>query len=111
VSNAIWTAQKALAAALTDAGVTTSPALPERATAPFRYVLLDTLDPGSIFVRWLKAASLAGNPQKLAQGAMVTATCGLGLLDPSSVAASFGAARGVGKLIRALAGEPYAEGS
>lgn len=72
---------------------------------------VNTLDPAGIFVRWLKAASLAGNPQKLAQGAMVTATCGLGLLDPSSVAVSFGLARGVGKLIRALAREPYTEGS
>lgn len=72
---------------------------------------VNTLDPAGIFVRWLKAASLAGNPQKLAQGAMVTATCGLGLLDPSSVAVSFGIARGVGKLIRALAREPYTEGS
>jgi hypothetical protein len=72
---------------------------------------VNTLDPASIFVRWLKAASLAGNPQKLAQGAMVTATCGLGLLDPSSIAGSFGIANGVGKLIRALAGMPYAEGS
>lgn len=72
---------------------------------------VDTLDPASIFVRWLKAASQAGNPQKLAQRAMVTATCGLGLLDPLSIAGSFGIARGVGKLIRALAGTPYAEGS
>src|SRR6266851_4773980 len=81
---------------------------PSRAcAAPSR----NTLDPASIFVRWLKAASLAGNPQKLAQGAMVTATCGLGLLEPSSIAGSFGIARGVGKLIRALAGTPYAEGS
>lgn len=72
---------------------------------------VNPLDPASIFVRWLKAASLAGNPQKLAQGAMVTATCGLGLLDPSSIAGSFSLARGVGKLIRALAGSTYAEGS
>jgi hypothetical protein len=72
---------------------------------------MNTLDPASIFVRWLKAATLAGNPQRLAQGAMITATCGLGLLDASSIAGSFGAARSVGKLIRALAGTPYAEGS
>jgi hypothetical protein len=72
---------------------------------------VNTLDPANIFVRWLKAASVAGNPQKLAQGAMVTATCGLGLLDPGCVAGSFGIARGVGKLIRALAGTPYDDGS
>jgi hypothetical protein len=72
---------------------------------------VNSLDPAGIFVRWLKAASSAGNPQKLAQRSMVTATCGLGLLEPASIPRSFGIARGVGKLIRALAGEPYAEGS
>ncbi len=64
---------------------------------------LDPLDPASIFVRWLKAASLAGDPQELAQSAMITATCGLGLLDPSAVAESFSVAHGVSKLIRNLA--------
>jgi hypothetical protein len=34
---------------------------------------------------------------------MITATCGLGLLDPSVVADSFRVARGVGKMIRNLA--------
>jgi hypothetical protein len=62
-----------------------------------------TLDATSIFVRWLKAATSAGDPQKLARSAMVTATCGLGLLDPSSVAESFRVARGISKLIGALA--------
>jgi hypothetical protein len=67
---------------------------------------LNTLDSASIFIRWLKAASLAGDPQKLAQRAMITATCGLGLLDPSSVSESFGMALSVSKLIRTLAGTP-----
>src|SRR5947208_4496216 len=37
---------------------------------------VNTLDPATIFVRWLKAASLADNPQKLAQGVMITAPAG-----------------------------------
>ena len=58
----------------------------------------------AIFLRWLKAASSAGDPQKFAQRAMITATCGLGLLDPSAVAESFEVAHSVSKLIRSLAG-------
>ena len=67
------------------------------------------LDSASIFIRWLKAAFQAGDPQKLAQSAMITATCGLGLLDLSCVAQSFQVAHGVGKLIRSLAGENSGE--
>jgi hypothetical protein len=67
---------------------------------------LNAVDSASIFIRWLKAASLAGDPQKFAQRAMITATCGLGLLDKSSVADSFGVAHSISKLIRALAGRP-----
>ena len=67
---------------------------------------LNAVDSASIFIRWLKAASLAGDPQKFAQRAMVTATCGLGLLDTSSVAESFGVAHSISKLIRSLAGSP-----
>jgi hypothetical protein len=67
---------------------------------------LSAVDSASIFVRWLKAASLAGDPQKFAQRAMITATCGLGLLDTSAVAESFNVAHSVSKLIRALAGPP-----
>jgi hypothetical protein len=66
---------------------------------------VNAVDSASIFLRWLKAASLAGDPQKFAQRAMITATCGLGLLDPSAVAESFGVAHSVSKLIRALAGD------
>ncbi len=64
---------------------------------------LTTFDATSIFVRWLRAASSAGDPQRLARSAMITATCGLGLLDPSSVAESFAVAHGISKLIRTLA--------
>ncbi len=67
---------------------------------------LNAVDSASIFIRWLKAASLAGDPQKFAQRAMITATCGLGLLDRSSVAESFGVAHSISKLIRPLAGSP-----
>lgn len=67
---------------------------------------VNAVDSASIFVRWLKAASLAGDPQKFAQRAMITATCGLGLLETSAVAESFGVAHSVGKLIRSLAGSP-----
>ena len=67
---------------------------------------VNAVDSASIFLRWLKAASLAGDPQKFAQRAMITATCGLGLLDTSAVAESFGVAHSVSKLIRSLAGDP-----
>jgi hypothetical protein len=67
---------------------------------------LNAVDSASIFIRWLKAASLAGDPQKFAQRAMITATCGLGLLDTSSVAESFSVAHSISKLIRSLAGPP-----
>jgi hypothetical protein len=67
---------------------------------------LNAVDSATIFIRWLKAASLAGDPQRFAQRALITATCGLGLLDPSAVAASFDVAHSVSKLIRSLAGSP-----
>jgi hypothetical protein len=66
---------------------------------------LNALDSASIFIRWLQAASLAGDPQRFAQRAMITATCGLGLLDASSVVESFTVAKNIGNLIRTLAGE------
>jgi hypothetical protein len=67
---------------------------------------LNAIDSASIFIRWLKAASLAGDPQKFARRAMITATCGLGLLDTSAVAESFSVAHSISRLIRALAGAP-----
>ena len=67
---------------------------------------VNAVDSASIFVRWLKAASIAGDPQKFAQRAMITATCGLGLLDASAVAESFSVASSVSKLVRSLAGSP-----
>ena len=70
---------------------------------------VNAVDSATIFVRWLKAASLAGDPQKFAQRAMITATCGLGLLNTSAVAESFGVAHSVSRLIRSLAGSPEPE--
>ena len=67
---------------------------------------VNAADSATLFLRWLKAASSAGDPQKFAQRAMITATCGLGLLDPSAVGESFEVAHSVGKLIRSLAGSP-----
>ncbi len=66
---------------------------------------LSAVDSASIFLRWLEAASRAGDPQLFARNSMITATCGLGLLDPTSVAESFGVAHGISKLVRPLAGE------
>lgn len=65
---------------------------------------VNAADAATIFLRWLRAASSAGDPQKFAQRAMITATCGLGLLDDSAVAESFEVAHTVSKLIRLLAG-------
>jgi hypothetical protein len=65
---------------------------------------LNAADSAGIFIRWLKAASAAGDPQKFAQQAMITATCGLGLLDAASIVESFGVAHSISKLIRNLAG-------
>ena len=70
---------------------------------------VNAADSATIFLRWLKAASSAGDPQKFAQRAMITATCGLGLLDISAVAESFEVAHSVSKLIRSLAGSPELE--
>lgn len=66
---------------------------------------LNAADSASIFLRWLQAASQAGDPQEFAQRAVITATCGLGLLDMSAVVESFGVAHTIGKLIRSLAGQ------
>jgi hypothetical protein len=67
---------------------------------------VNAVDSAKIFLRWLEAASQAGDPQEFAQRAMITATCGLGLLHPSSVAESFAVAHAISRTIRALAGKP-----
>jgi hypothetical protein len=70
---------------------------------------LDAADAANIFVRWLKAASAAGDPQKFAQRAMITATCGLGLLEESAIAESFQVAHSVSKLVKALVGSEVSD--
>jgi hypothetical protein len=65
---------------------------------------LTAVDPISLFGRWLTAASMAGEPQEFAQRALITATCGLGLLeDTESVIESFNIGRALGSLIKKLA--------
>jgi hypothetical protein len=65
---------------------------------------LDSVDPNALFQRWRKAAvSGQGDERQLARQSMVTATCGLGLVDEVCVAASFNLASRVGGLLRALA--------
>ena len=65
---------------------------------------LDAADAASIFIRWLKGASSAGDPQRFARRAMITATCGLGLVEERSIEESFRVAQSVSKLVRTLAG-------
>ncbi len=64
---------------------------------------LTSLRAEHIFTRWLTLAALAGDPQQFAGNAMITATCGLGLLSAESVAESFALAGSVGGMIRAIA--------
>jgi hypothetical protein len=66
---------------------------------------VNAVDSAKIFLRWLQAASHAGDPQEFAQRAIITATCGLGLLDQSSIVESFGVAHAISRMIRALAGK------
>lgn len=64
---------------------------------------LEGVSASEIFTRWLAASTLAGDAEEIAARAMVTATCGLGLLDTSAVSESFRVAREVGNLIAQLA--------
>jgi hypothetical protein len=70
---------------------------------------LTAVDSATIFLRWLKAASQVGDPQRFAQRAMITATCGLGLLDVPAIEESFRVANSVSKLVRTLVGTPELE--
>jgi len=65
---------------------------------------VNAADAASIFIRWLKAASLAGDPRTFAQRAMITATCGLGLLEETSIEESFGVAHSISKLVKTPGG-------
>jgi len=70
---------------------------------------VNAVDSAGIFLRWLQAASQAGDPHEFAQRAMITATCGLGLLDKSSISESFEVAHAISKMVTALAGKSTAE--
>lgn len=65
---------------------------------------LEGLAASSVFSRWLALAAVGGDPQELARQSMVTATCGLGLLDAQAVRESFQLAHGVAQLFRKLSG-------
>lgn len=62
------------------------------------------VDPASLFSRWVVAASMAGDPQEFAQRALITTTCGLGLVEGARVIEFFTIARTTGKLINRVAG-------
>jgi hypothetical protein len=62
------------------------------------------LDANTIFRRWLASAAMVGDPQELVRGAMLSATCGLGMLDDNAVRKSFALADAVNSLFRKLAG-------
>lgn len=64
---------------------------------------LGGVDPASLFRRWLTAALISGDPQELAGRAIITATCGLGLLDAPCALESLQVARATGQLIQRLA--------
>jgi hypothetical protein len=64
---------------------------------------LESLEATAIFRRWFAAAAMAADPQGLARGAMVSATCGLGMLSIEAVSESFALAEAVSALFRKLA--------
>ncbi len=49
----------------------------------------DELEPASVFARWLHAAAQVDDVRALAQRAMITATCGLGLVSESAAVRAF----------------------
>lgn len=64
---------------------------------------LQDAEASAIFRRWLAAAAMAGDPPQLARQALVTATCGLGLLDEAAAEESFALAAEVGAMLAKLA--------
>lgn len=64
---------------------------------------LDGLTAESLFFRWLDAASAAGDLRQLARHSLVTATCGLGLLDHTAARAAFDIAHGLACLLERVA--------
>jgi len=67
---------------------------------------LDGLTAESLFFRWLHAAREAGDVRQLARHSLVTATCGLGLLDHTAARAAFDIARPLACLLERIAVDP-----
>lgn len=64
---------------------------------------LSSLDPALLFTRWLLACKDIGDLSQLAAHTMITATCGLGLLNPMQAASSFRFAQRVADLVQKVA--------
>lgn len=64
---------------------------------------LDGLTAESLFFRWLHAVREAGDVRQLARHSLVTATCGLGLLDYTAARAAFDIARRLACLLERIA--------
>ncbi len=63
---------------------------------------LSSLDPVLLFTRWLLACKDMGDLSQLASHTMITATCGLGLLNPSHVESSFRLTQQIADLIQRI---------
>lgn len=61
------------------------------------------LDTQQLFLRWLQACSMVGNERQLAAHAMITATCGLGLLGPIQAISTFRATQQIADLVHMVA--------
>jgi hypothetical protein len=68
------------------------------------------LNPRTMFMQWLHAAIQLEQIPQLARRSMVTATCGLGLLEPDSAAEALRAAGRIGSLIATTAQHPPVPG-
>lgn len=64
---------------------------------------LDGVTAEMLFSRWLGTVSQSEDPRRVARQAMITASCGLGLLSEEAAAASFRLAHQVGRMVRELA--------
>ena len=67
---------------------------------------LGALNPMDLVSRWLLACSDISNVSDIAAFSLVTATCGLGLLDEDAAAESFTLSRSVATALRRIADDP-----
>jgi hypothetical protein len=72
---------------------------------------LGGLNPMDLISRWMQACSDVANISDSAAFSLVTATCGLGLLDEGAAAESFTIARCVASALRRIAEDPTHAGS